>query len=187
MQVTKRFLAACAAILVAQAALLRLFGQPWICTCGYTKLWEGDVTSSGLSQHLFDWYSFSHVIHGVLFYFALRYLFPRMSVWARLLIALSLESAWEVLENTPMVIEHYRQQALAHGYVGDSVLNSLSDTFCMIAGFVFASWARTALSVALVLALEILTILMIRDSLALNILNLIHVFPAIAAWQSGAL
>ncbi len=172
-------------LIALQALVLHAFGQPAICECGHVKIWEGAVRSAGNSQHLSDWYSFSHVIHGIIFYFALTYLFPRIPLGVRFLLAMGIEIAWEIAENTPTVIEHYRQQALAQGYTGDSVLNSLSDTVMMLAGFVLAWKLRPAHVVALALVLELFTLSMIRDNLALNILNLIHGFPAIDAWQAG--
>src|SRR3990172_12946076 len=102
----------CAGIILIQALALSSFGQPPICECGYVKLWEGVVLSSGNSQHLTDWYTFSHVIHGFLFYLALWYFFPRMPIATRFLLALGVEAGWEIIENTPWLIEHYRQQAL---------------------------------------------------------------------------
>ncbi|MEK7156920.1 MAG: DUF2585 family protein [Patescibacteria group bacterium] len=175
-----------AALLIAvQALVLYLFGQPPICTCGEVKLWEGVVLSSGNSQHLTDWYTFSHIIHGLLFYFGLWYFFPRMGVWKRLFFAVGIEVAWEIIENTPMVINHYREQALAQGYTGDSIINSIFDTFAMIGGFILAWRFPIWAVIALALALELYVAYMIRDNLALNVLNLIYQFPSIAAWQSG--
>src|SRR3989338_431230 len=100
-------------VFAVQALVLYAFGQPWICECGYVKLWEGVVASAGNSQHLSDWYTFSHIIHGFLFYLGLWYFFPRMSLLQRLVIATGIEAGWEIFENTPMVIQHYREQALA--------------------------------------------------------------------------
>ncbi len=175
-----------ALLLVAvQALVLYLFGQPPICTCGYVKLWEGVVLSSGNSQHLADWYTFSHIIHGLLFYLGLWYFFPRMDVWKRLFFAVGIEVAWEIIENTPMVINHYREQALAQGYTGDSILNSISDTVAMICGFILAKRFPVWTVVILAVALEIFVGYMIRDNLTLNVLNLVHQFPAISAWQAG--
>lgn len=174
-----------ALLLGAQALVLYLFGQPAICTCGYVKLWEGVVQSAGNSQHLTDWYTFSHVIHGFLFYLALWWLFPRMSVLKRLLLAMGVEIAWEIVENTPMVIQHYREQALAQGYTGDSIINSIWDTLAMVVGFVMARRMPTWLIVVIGLGLEIFVVYMIRDNLTLNIINLIHIFPAVATWQAG--
>ena len=172
-------------LLAVQAGVLWGFGQPVICTCGYVKLWEGAVLGSGNSQHLTDWYTFSHIIHGFLFYLLLWLVFPKMPVWKRLLLAMGIEIGWEILENTPMVIDHYRQQALAQGYTGDSIINSVCDTLAMMVGFFMArkwpAWSVVAIGVGL----ELFTGIMIRDGLALNILNLIHVFPGIARWQAG--
>lgn len=174
-----------ALLLGVQAFALYLFGQPAICTCGYVKLWEGVVQSAGNSQHLTDWYTFSHIIHGFLFYLALWWLFPHMSVWKRLLLAMGVEIAWEITENTPMVIQHYREQALAQGYVGDSIINSVWDTLAMAVGFVMARRMSIWLIVGIGLGLELFVAYMIRDNLTLNIINLIHIFPAIATWQAG--
>ena len=172
-------------LLALQAFVLYLFGQPAICACGEVKLWEGVVLSSGNSQHLSDWYTFSHIIHGILFYLGLWYFFPRWSVWTRLVVAMGIEVAWELIENTPMVIDHYRQQALAQGYTGDSIINSISDTIAMVFGFVLA-WRLSVWAVVfLALFLELFVLYIIRDNLTLNILNLIHQFPSIAAWQAG--
>ena len=172
-------------LLVFQGFVLYLFGQPSICACGDVKLWEGVVLSSGNSQHLSDWYTFSHIIHGVLFYLGLWYFFPRWPVWMRLLVATGIEVAWELAENTPMVIDHYRQQALAQGYTGDSIINSISDTVAMIFGFILAWRLSVWAALFLALFLELFVLYTIRDNLTLNILNLIHQFPFIAAWQTG--
>ncbi len=172
-------------LLAVQAGVLWLFGQPAICTCGYVKVWEGVVLSSGNSQHLTDWYTFSHIIHGFLFYLLLWLVFPKMPFWKRLLITAGIEIAWELIENTPMVIDHYRQQALAQGYTGDSIINSVFDTLAMIGGFVLArKWPVWSI-VVIGVGLELFTGFMIRDGLALNVLNLIHVFPAVSRWQAG--
>lgn len=171
--------------LVGQVIVLFLLGQPWIAESGVVKLWEGAVLSAGNSQHLTDWYTFSHVIHGFLFYLALWYFFPRMPVGYRFLLAVSVEIAWEVVENTPMVIEHYRQQALAQGYVGDSILNSVSDTLAMAAGFFMAWRFPVIFVVAMGLAMELFVGLFIRDNLTFNIIGFFHQFDFISAWQSG--
>ena len=172
-------------LLAIQALVLYAFGQPWICECGYVKLWEGVVVSLGNSQHLSDWYTFSHIIHGFLFYLGLWYFFPRMSILQRLVIATGIEAGWEILENTPMVIEHYRQQALAAGYVGDSIINSLLDTAAMILGFLFASRAPVVATALTAVGLEVWVGYSIRDGLTLNVLNLIHQFQFIKDWQSS--
>jgi Protein of unknown function (DUF2585) len=176
-----------ALLLTAQASTLYFFGQPPICTCGYVKVWEGNVLSSENSQHLTDWYTFSHIIHGFIFYGILWALFPRMSVLHRLVLALGVEVAWEIIENTPMVIQHYREQALAQGYTGDSIINSVSDSLAMVAGFLLAWRLPLIATFAVPLALEAFVAYEIRDNLTLNIINLIHTFPAIHNWQSGLL
>lgn len=172
-------------IVAVQALALYLLGQPPICTCGTIKLWEGVVLSPGNSQHLTDWYTFSHIIHGIIFFYALRYLFPRLSLAWRFTLAVGIEAAWEIAENTPMVIDAYRQQALAQGYTGDSIINSISDTIAMMFGFFMAYKWSPWLVVGLALALELFTGYMIRDNLTLNILGFVHQFDFITAWQSG--
>ncbi|MCE9540942.1 DUF2585 family protein [Candidatus Kaiserbacteria bacterium] len=174
------------ALVLAQGAVLFFFGQPPICACGYIEFWHGEVLSPGNSQHLTDWYTFSHVIHGIIFYYLAGYLFPKFSAASRLALAVGVEVAWEIAENTPMVIQHYREQALAQGYTGDSIINSVSDTFAMMFGFLIASRFAVWVVVTLALLMELYTLYMIRDNLALNIVNLIHAFPSIAAWQAGA-
>lgn len=181
-----RGLSIAVALIAVQAAVLYMFGQPPICACGYVEFWHGVVLSAGNSQHLTDWYTFSHVIHGFLFYLLLRYLFPNMSLGVRLALAVGIEAAWEIAENTPMVIQHYREQALAQGYTGDSIINSVWDTLAMVVGFFMASRFRVWTIVALALFLELFTAYMIRDNLTLNVLNLLYASPDIAAWQAGA-
>lgn len=166
-----------------QAVILILLGQPIVCECGAIKLWEGQVLSSGNSQHLMDWYSPSHIIHGFAFFFLLTWLFPRMPVAARFALAVGMEGVWEVIENTPMVIDHYRQQALAQGYIGDSVINSLSDTFMAALGFIAASRLPWWAVVLIAILLECFTIYMIRDGLLFNIIG--FVAPnLLGAWQA---
>lgn len=171
------------ALLIAQAWVLFAMGQPLYCTCGYIKLWEGVVLSIGNSQHITDWYTYSHVIHGILFYGLFWRLFPNSSVPARLLMSLGLEVGWEVLENTPWVIDHYRKQALAVGYVGDSVLNSVCDSVAMLVGFAIAWRAPLWATVGLGLMLEALVGYAIRDNLTLNIMNLLYPTDVVSTWQ----
>jgi hypothetical protein len=173
-------------IMMVQALMLHLMGRVWICSCGTVRLWVGDIWSAELSQQLFDWYTPSHIVHGILFYGLLRLVLPRTPVLVRLLIAVGIEVSWEIAENSPWVIEAYRKQALAAGYTGDSILNSLSDTVAMMTGFMLARLLPWKATVALVLVLEIGTAALVRDNLTLNILNFIHRFPAVEAWQKGA-
>ncbi|MEO8300458.1 MAG: DUF2585 family protein [Rhizomicrobium sp.] len=184
--------AAGAALLVAlQVAVLHGLGQPFVAASGRILLWIGNPLSPDTSQQLSDWYSFSHFIHGFIFFGMLRWIAPRLPFGARLLIAMAAEIAWEFTENSPTVIQHYRQQALAVGYTGDSVLNSVCDTVTMSAGFFFASVVRARTVIALAVGLEIFTALSIRDNLTLNVFNLIAPAEwapvrAIHDWQAGA-
>jgi hypothetical protein len=184
--------AAGAAVLVGlQVAILHSFGQPLIAASGHILLWVGDPRSADTSQQLTDWYSFSHIIHGFIFFGLLRLLAPNLPFAARLLIAMGIEIGWEITENTPAIIQHYRKQALAAGYVGDSILNSVSDTMMMSCGFLFASRTRAPVVIALALGLELFTAIAIRDNLTLNVLGLIAPpdwapMQAIHDWQAGA-
>ena len=178
-------LAAAAALVALQVAALWSLGQPWISASGRILLWSNNPLSPETSQQIADWYSLSHLVHGFLFYGLLRLLFPRLPFATRLLLAMGLEISWEFAENTPMVIEAYRKQALAIGYSGDSILNSLSDTMMMSLGFLFASRAPVWATVATGLALEALAALVIRDGLTLNLLNFLYPIPIIERWQAG--
>jgi hypothetical protein len=179
----RRTALAAAAIFLAAAAILVAMGRHPICTCGSVALWVGQRDSPQTSQMLADWYSLSHVVHGLLFY-ALLWLVARR--WpVRFLAALAIEASWEVIENTPMVIDRYRETTAALGYTGDSVINSLSDIAMMVLGFLLARKLPLWTSVVLILALEIVPLLVIRDNLTLNVLALIAPNAVIQAWQAG--
>ena len=179
--------AAAAAVLIvaAAAALLFLMGRPAICTCGEIDLWVSEVNSSRTSQMLADWYSPSHIVHGFLFYAAIWLVVRKWPVERRFLAALTIEAAWEIVENTPMIINRYREATAALGYTGDSVLNSVSDIAMMGLGFFLARRLPLWVSIAVVLVLELVPLLVIRDNLTLNVWMLLAPNEAIRAWQSG--
>jgi hypothetical protein len=171
-------------LLGVQATTLYLLGQPFICACGYITVFVVDVWSSQMSQQLTDWYTFSHIIHGFIFYFVLWLIAPRLRVPWRLAIAVGIEASWEIAENTPWVIEAYRSQALAQGYVGDSILNSLMDNLSMMLGFILAWKFPWKLTLGLAVAMEVAVAWFIHDNLTLNILGFVHQFDFITEWQS---
>jgi hypothetical protein len=185
------FCAAAFALVALQIAVLHALGQPFIAASRQILLWVNDPFSPDMSQQLADWYSFSHIIHGFIFFGLLRLVAPRLPLGLRLLLAMGIEISWEIAENSPTVIQHYRQQALAAGYVGDSILNSVSDTLMMSAGFLFAARVPGRYVIALAVCFEIFTAVMIRDNLTLNVINLIAPpqwapIAVIHNWQAGA-
>jgi len=178
--------AALAAILIfaATAAIMLAMGRPPICTCGGIALWG--AVGPTQSQMLLDWYSFSHVVHGLLFYAGLWLIARRWPVERRLLAALAIECLWEIVENTPMVIDRYRTATAALGYMGDAAINSLSDIAMMALGFLAARKLPVWASIGLLLLLELVPLLVIRDNLTLNVWMLLAPNPSVLAWQSGA-
>ncbi|MBS0482635.1 MAG: DUF2585 domain-containing protein [Proteobacteria bacterium] len=180
------------AVALSTGAILLAMGRTAICKCGTVKLWWGVVQSSENSQHIADWYSASHLIHGLLFYFFAHLLWRRWKLfggkpasWA-LPIAVAFESFWELLENSPLIIDRYRAVTVSYGYEGDSVVNSLSDIGFMALGFWLASKLPVWASVALALFLELFTLYFIRDNLTLNVLMLVWPLEAVRQWQAGA-
>ena len=177
-------LLALSAVIATTVVILLAIGRPPICACGTIELW-GRVGPEQ-SQMLADWYSPSHIVHGLLFYAAFHLAAPLWPVERRFLIALLVEAAWEIIENTPMVIDRYREATIALGYTGDSILNSVSDIAMMAIGFAAARRLPAWASVALVLALELVALLAIRDNLTLNVWMLLAPNEAIRGWQAGA-
>ncbi len=179
----------CVAIIAATALILWLMGRPLICTNGTVKLWHGEVHSAENSQHIADWYIFSHVVHGMVFYAVLywlaKWLRPVRPVGVRYIWAVVLEAGWELLENTPIIIERYREATMALGYTGDSVLNSTADIGWMSLGFLAAWRLPPWLTAAIAVGFEVFTLIAIRDNLTLNVLMLTFPIDAIKHWQGG--
>ena len=185
----RRAVYATLALVVLAVAILFAMDRPPICTCGYVELWHGAVQSSGNSQHIADWYSPSHFTHGLIMYFFAWLLWRKWELfggkparWA-LPIAVLVEAAWEVTENTPMVIDHYRSVTISWGYSGDSILNSAADIGWMIVGFLAASRLPAWASIVLAISFELLTLWIIRDNLTLNVIMLFWPIEAIRQWQ----
>lgn len=175
-----------ALLIVGSAAVIELaMGRHPFCTCGIIELWVGDRDSPKTSQMLSDWYSLSHIIHGLLFYAALALLARRWPVEWRFITALLVESCWEIVENTPFVIDRYRRTTAAAGYSGDSVVNSVSDILMTALGFALARKLPVWAALLLLLALELVPLLVIRDNLTLNVWSLIAPSKALQSWQAG--
>jgi Protein of unknown function (DUF2585) len=178
--------AATIAVMVATGLLLRFEGRLWICACGSIRIWSGQICSADNSQHFLDPYSFTHVLHGFLFMWlivwVLRPLRRLRGSW-QLVLAMAIEGAWEVFENTNFVIERYRSETAALGYNGDTVINSFGDLLCCLLGFVVARRLGLKRSLLVFLVIETVLILWIRDSLLLEILMLVRPIDAIRAWQ----
>jgi Protein of unknown function (DUF2585) len=174
-----------AAIFGLATIALRLEGHRWWCRCGRLTPWSGDIHSEHNSQHLVDPYSFTHIEHGLLLYALLTPLGRWLGSSSRLILVVFLEAIWEVIENSPPVIERYRQATIALGYVGDSVVNSLGDISACMLGFVLASRLPVRWSIALVLTFEAALLAIYRDNLALNVLMLVIPLESVKTWQMG--
>lgn len=177
--------AALAGVILLMLVVLHLLGRSWFCTCGELRLWISDPRSLHTSQHLLDPYSFTHLQHGLVFFWMITWLFPKWRFPWQVWLALTLEAGWEILENSPMIINRYRTTTAALGYTGDSILNSLGDLFACWAGFMLARKIGKRSYVELFFAIEAILLITIRDSLLLNVLMLSVDIPWLKAWQQG--
>jgi hypothetical protein len=184
---SKDFLPRLTILSIIVLTVLQLYHQGRVgwCKFGDYAPWSSDAWGSHNSQHLLDPYSFTHILHGVLYFWLISLIFRKMSFVRQFALAISVECAWEILENTNQVIEHYRTATLALNYYGDSIANSLGDAFCCGVGFWLAYKLRFWRSLALFLLTEIVLLIVIRDSLLLNIVMLIHPIEAVKLWQSN--
>jgi hypothetical protein len=176
---------AIALVVVVTTFQLRNQGRLWSCSCGNLYLWSGNAWSSDTSQHLFDPYSFTHLLHGIIFFWILAWIIPRLSLIWRLWLAISIEALWEVIENSDFVIQRYREETAALGYQGDTIVNSLGDILICGAGFLLAYYLGIRKSLVLFVVTEVVLLLWIRDSLLLNVVMLIHPIDGIKEWQAG--
>lgn len=173
------------AISVAMATILHLMGQPLWCKCGRWTPWSWDIWSSHNSQHLIDPYFFTHILHGVVLCGLLCLLPARVSEASRFLLAVVLEASWEILENSPAIIERYRTATISKDYFGDSIINSAGDLTACIVGYLLAGRLGLRRSIVFFLLMEFILLLMIRDSLLLNVLMLAWPFESVKQWQNG--
>ena len=179
----------CVLVVAVTILILKTMGRPFISNSGTVKLWHAEVVSSENSQHLSDWYSFSHIVHGFILFFLLWLISKKIPQIRKFsvgfVIAVVMESIWEVIENTDFIINRYREATIALDYFGDSITNSTADILFMSLGFMMASRLSVLASVSFVAASELMLAIVIRDNLALNILMLIYPIDAIKEWQIG--
>lgn len=170
-------------VLTLTVLQLRRQGRMWCCACGHGNLWAGDIWSAHNSQHVLDPYSFTHILHGVVFFWLLAWMLKRVSLSWRLTLAILIEAVWEVAENAPYIIQRYRTATIGLGYEGDSVINSLADILCCTAGFLLARRLGLRLSLLVFVFVELLLALAVRDNLTLNVVMLLCPIDAIKHWQ----
>ena len=179
----------CVLVVAVTILILKVMGRPFISNSGTVKLWHAELVSSENSQHLSDWYSFTHIVHGFLFFFLLWLISKKIPQIRKFsvgfVIAVVMESIWEIIENTNFVFYRYREATIALDYFGDSIINSTADILFMSLGFMMASRLSVLASVSFVAGSELLLAIVIRDNLALNILMLIYPIDAIKEWQIG--
>jgi hypothetical protein len=185
MRISGAHIAITIGLIAATALILLWMGHPPICECGYVKLWHGVTASSENSQHISDWYTPSHIIHGFIFYGILWLLLRRTSLGVRLILAVMVEASWEIFENTDFIINRYREATISLDYYGDSVLNSVSDILAMVVGFFLAARLPVLATVAIAVALELLVGYFVRDNLTLNVIMLLWPLDSIRQWQAG--
>jgi hypothetical protein len=167
----------------ATALMLRLEGRLWFCACGSIQLWSGKICSANNSQHFLDPYSFTHVLHGFLFFWVIAWLLSRLRANWQLALAVAVEAGWEVFENTNFIIDRYRSETAALGYTGDTVVNSFGDILCCLLGFIVARRLGLRRSLVVFAILELVLIVWIKDSLLLEILMLVVPIDTVRAWQ----
>jgi hypothetical protein len=167
----------------ATALMLRLEGRLWFCACGSIQLWAGQICSANNSQHFLDPYSFTHVLHGFLFFWLIAWLLSRLRANWQLALAVAVEAGWEVFENTNFIIDRYRSETAALGYTGDTVVNSFGDILCCLLGFIVARRLGLRRSLVVFAILELVLIVWIKDSLLLEILMLVVPIDTVRAWQ----
>lgn len=172
-------------LIALTAVILLAMGRDPICTCGEIRLWvPGDAVSGG-SQHIADWYTLSHIIHGFIFYWVLWLALRQRPVGERALLAIVIEAAWELLENSPLVIDRYREATVAAGYAGDTVINSVADILFMLLGFWFARRMPAWVTVVVAVVFELAALWAVKDNLTLNVIMLLYPIEAIKQWQGG--
>jgi hypothetical protein len=183
----RRAVLACVVTLAAAAVALRAMGRPWWCACGEPFLWSGQVLSRHNSQHLFDPYTFTHFSHGILLVWSLRLVLGRRRAASPLgvVVAVVLEAAWEVFENTDFVIRRYREATISLDYYGDSIANSLGDIFAMLVAYLATMRLGFRWGLLGLVVIDVVLAFWIRDGLILNVLMLVWPIAAIREWQAA--